>query len=81
MIIQAVVYLITLILKKLIETDLSKQQALDGDPKAIQQVNFTGDLERAGNSVFQYWKSKRNHFGFFTRNCESIINLFSFNIM
>ena len=29
----------------MIETDLSKQQALDGDPKEIQQINFTGNLE------------------------------------
>ena len=26
---------------KMIATDLSKQQALDADPKAIQQINFT----------------------------------------
>ena len=25
--------------------DLSKQQALYADPKAIQQINFTGNLE------------------------------------
>ena len=25
---------------------LSKQQALDTDPKAIQQINFTGNLAR-----------------------------------
>ena len=25
--------------------DLNKQQALDADPKAIQQINFTGNLE------------------------------------
>ena len=30
-----------------IETDLSKQQALDADPKAIQQINITGNLEWA----------------------------------
>ena len=24
---------------------ISKQQALDADPKAIQQINFTGNLE------------------------------------
>ena len=29
--------------------DLSKQQALDADPRAIQQVNFTANLDRAGN--------------------------------
>ena len=27
---------------KMIAIDLSKQQALDADPKAIQQINFTG---------------------------------------
>ena len=29
---------------------LSKQQALDADPKAIQQINFTGSLDRTGNT-------------------------------
>ena len=29
----------------MITIDLSKQQALDADPKAIQQINFTGNLE------------------------------------
>ena len=28
----------------MIAIDLSKQQALDADPKAIQQDNFTGNL-------------------------------------
>ena len=28
---------------KMIEIDLSKQQAFDFDPKAIQQINFTGN--------------------------------------
>ena len=31
---------------KMIAIDLSKQQALDSDPKAIQQINFTGNLDR-----------------------------------
>ena len=26
------------------QKDLSKQQALNGDPKAIQQINFTGNI-------------------------------------
>ena len=29
---------------------LSKQQALDADPRAIQQINFTANLDRAGNT-------------------------------
>ena len=31
--------------------DLSKQQALDADPRAIQQINFTANLDRAGNTT------------------------------
>ena len=30
----------------MIAIDLSKQQALDADPKAIQQINFTENLSR-----------------------------------
>ena len=30
----------------MIVVDLSKQQALDADPKAIQQINFTPNLDR-----------------------------------
>ena len=38
---------------KLIATDLCKQQALDADLKAIQQINFTGNLNRAeGAKIF-----------------------------
>ena len=33
----------------MIAVDLSKQQALDADPKAIQQIYFTADLDRAEN--------------------------------
>ena len=35
---------------KMIAIDLSKQQTLDVDPRAIQQINFTGNLDRAGNA-------------------------------
>ena len=35
---------------KMIAVDVSKQQALDGDPRAIQQINFTANLDRAGNT-------------------------------
>ena len=33
----------------MIAIDLSKQQALDADPRAIQQINFTANLDRDGN--------------------------------
>ena len=35
---------------KMIAIDLSKQQALDAHPKAIQQINFTGNLARDPNA-------------------------------
>ena len=34
----------------MIAIDLSKQQALDTDPRAIQQINFTANLDRVGNA-------------------------------
>ena len=34
----------------MIAVDLSKQQVLDADPRAIQQINFTENLDRAGNT-------------------------------
>ena len=34
----------------MIAVDLSKQQVLDADPKAIQQINFTANLDREGNT-------------------------------
>ena len=34
----------------MIAIDLSKQQALDADPRAIQQINFTVNLDRVGNT-------------------------------
>ena len=36
---------------KVIATDLSKQQVLDADPNAIQQINFTGNLDQAENTT------------------------------
>ena len=39
---------------KMIAIDLSKQQALDADPKAIQQINFTANLDRVGNARINF---------------------------
>ena len=46
---------------KMIAIGLSKQQALDADPKAIQQNNFTANVDQTG---------------FYRRNYESIVILF-----
>ena len=37
---------------KVIAMNLSKQQGLDVEPKAIQQINFTGNLERQATTFF-----------------------------
>ena len=50
---------------KIIAIDLSKQQVLDVDPRAIHQINFTVDLDRAGNA---------NCVRLFTRNSKTIVN-------
>ena len=36
---------------KMIAIDLSKQQALDADPRAIQEINFMANLDRVGNTT------------------------------
>ena len=50
---------------KMIGVYLCRQEALDADPRAIQQINFTANFRR----------SKRNHFKFCTRHCKSIVNM------
>ena len=35
---------------KMIAVDLIKQRALDADPRTNQQINFTANLDRAGNT-------------------------------
>ena len=46
--------------------DLSKQQALDVDLKAIQQINFTENLDRPGRTIIYFIleKAKENVFEF-----------------
>ena len=47
---------------KMIAVDLIKQQTKDPDRKAIQQINFTAHLDRAGNArnYFILKESKEN---------------------
>ena len=35
----------------MIAIDLSKLQELDANPKILQQINFTANLDRAGNTT------------------------------
>ena len=39
---------------EMIAVDLSKKNALDVDPKVIQQINFSANLDRAGNTRFYF---------------------------
>ena len=51
---------------KLIAIDLSKQQELDADPRTIQQISFTANLDRDGNTTmfFIIEKAKETAFEF-----------------
>ena len=51
---------------KMLAIDLNKQQVLDADPRAIQQINFTANLDRAGNATmfFIIEKAKETVFEF-----------------
>ena len=35
----------------MIPVDIGRQNELDADPRAIQQINFTANLDRAGNTT------------------------------
>ena len=45
----------------MIAVDLSKQRALDADPKAIKQIDFTANLNRTGTTriYFIFEKAKK----------------------
>ena len=38
----------------MIAIDWSKQQLLDADPRAIQQTNFTANLDRPGDTTMSF---------------------------
>ena len=44
---------------KLVAIDLSKQQALDVDPKKMQTINFTGGLGEEATIYFNIAKAKK----------------------
>ena len=52
----------------MIAIDLSRQNELDADPRAIQQINFTANLDRAGNTpIFLLLKKQKKQFLSFHR--------------
>ena len=50
----------------MIAIDSIKQQVLDADLKAIQQINLTGNLGKVGDTtIFFIFKRERKYFTFF----------------
>ena len=45
---------------KMIVVDLIKEQALDADPKAIQQINFTANLDRVEGTRIHFILEEAN---------------------
>ena len=68
---------------KLLATDLSKQQKLDADPKTIQQINFTGNLDRAESSTmfFIIEEAKETVLDFSKGTVKVLWFYFRFNII
>ena len=62
---------------KMIAIDLSKRQTLDFDPRAIQQINFTANLDRLENTSISFIteEAKETFLRLFTRNFKSIVNM------
>ena len=56
----------------MISIDFSKQQATDADPKVIQEIDFTANLDEAGNRTIYLIieELKEIVLNFLTRNCE-----------
>ena len=60
----------------MVAIDLSKQQALDADSRAIQQINFTANLDGAGNTrIYFLLEGAKETILLFTRNSKSIVNI------
>ena len=64
----------------MIAIDLSKQQALDADPKAIEQVNFTGNLENHAAIFFVIEEGKEKVLGFSEGTVKFYNFIFCFNV-
>ena len=51
----------------MIVIDLSEQQALDADPEAIQQTNFTGNLNGNNNRLNFFIIEEANETSFYKK--------------
>ena len=66
---------------KMIAVDLSKQQALDADPRAIQQINLTANLEEDNTRIFFVLEEEKETILKFARHCKSIANMLCNNLV
>ena len=63
---------------KVIATDLSKQQALDGKKK----VNFTENLDQTGSTImFFFTEDAKGTILDFSEGTDNVVNLVCFNII
>ena len=62
---------------KMIAIDLIRQNELDVDPRAIQQINFTAKIDRAGNTTifFIIEEAKEAVFEFSQSTVKSFVNI------
>ena len=63
----------------MIAEDLSKKQALDADPKAIQEANFIGNIETNLSMFFIIEEAKETVLGFY-KALGKLCNFLCFNI-
>ena len=45
---------------KMIAVDLSKQQIIDSDPRVVEQIKLTANLDRAGNTRIYFFLEEAN---------------------
>ena len=61
--------------------DLSNQEALEGDPKSIPQINFNWNLDQQANFFFFLLKRLKKLFSIFSKELYKYFNItFCFNI-
>ena len=66
---------------KLIAVDLSKQQKLDVDSKAIQQINFTRNLEEDNIIMFFISEEMKETILDFSQETVRALQFYFFNII
>ena len=66
----------------MIVIDLSKQKALNVDPRELQQINVAGNLDHAINRKmpFIYEERKQICIELFRSNSKTFVNLLSYNL-